>query len=456
MVVGRERAGAAALRLLAATAVIATAACGPQIIDAVGPDPCLDRPGSPCDPVVWPNQLSSANSDDWLVTNHDRITEMNPRVMVLNFYNGANPADWPLERVRERAEDRAAALATGSRYHGYLDADANVFLQYVIQKVVDLADRPVPPGWTNISSTLLPTDASGAFDHLPLFNQEWGDRYGFLDPRVAGRYLTLCELFEQGLINEVWLAVGEVVTPRIPPMAPERKQVYDGANKKVPGVFEPAAGTKVLDGITCKVTVRLAHLDPPRGADCDVQVRGFGLQEMYRALPYLAPDALAFMNSDFRTRFGVEFNGWTELCNSSEVPACVTYSTPGGGTGTSPSSVSGTYRDGRPWTIPSFVQGCGTPQFPANATARWDYDNTNPVPSRCETFGMRNAPDGKSDLLSPYTAAKGAAHVAALGSDCEWNSGWEIYWRQSIPGFGNKARAHDGRPMKNWWPYLFY
>jgi hypothetical protein len=35
-------------------------------------------------------------------------------------------------------------------------------------------------------------------------------------------------------------------------------------------------------------------------------------------------------------------------------------------------------------------------------------------------------------------------------------AGWQIYWRQSMPGYQNQARAIDGTPMKNWWPILFY
>jgi hypothetical protein len=38
--------------------------------------------------------------------------------------------------------------------------------------------------------------------------------------------------------------------------------------------------------------------------------------------------------------------------------------------------------------------------------------------------------------------------------DCD--GGWQTYMRQSIPGLGNRAFAEDGKPMKNWWPFLFY
>jgi len=38
--------------------------------------------------------------------------------------------------------------------------------------------------------------------------------------------------------------------------------------------------------------------------------------------------------------------------------------------------------------------------------------------------------------------------------DC--GTAWQIYWRQSIPGFLHKAVDVDGKPMKNFWQFLFY
>jgi hypothetical protein len=33
---------------------------------------------------------------------------------------------------------------------------------------------------------------------------------------------------------------------------------------------------------------------------------------------------------------------------------------------------------------------------------------------------------------------------------------WQMHWRQSIPALHNPAIDVEGRPMKNWWPFLFY
>ena len=38
--------------------------------------------------VVWPNEESGANSDPWLIANHDRIRLMQPRVLAINFVSG--------------------------------------------------------------------------------------------------------------------------------------------------------------------------------------------------------------------------------------------------------------------------------------------------------------------------------------------------------------------------------
>src|SRR4030095_9856721 len=40
------------------------------------------------DVTVWPNVESAANSDRWLVDHHDRVSRMEPRVLLINFCNG--------------------------------------------------------------------------------------------------------------------------------------------------------------------------------------------------------------------------------------------------------------------------------------------------------------------------------------------------------------------------------
>jgi hypothetical protein len=417
----------------------ATAACS-RVVDAVKPEGCAQHPTDPgCGPSPWPTATNSANSDPWIVQHHDTITVMQPRVLVLNFQNGIT-----VDAVRQTAERQIAAISEGSRYHGYSDTRATPFVVYQIAKIVDLTDHPPVAGWPNPSSTLLPTNPNGgAFDPLALFSTRFSALYAFPDPTTPTRSLSLCELFERGVINEVWIEDGESGT-RHAPFNMERKQIYDAQNQAVPGSFAGCGGGGgCLQDIICGVTVRLAHLDPGRGPGCDLEVKGWGIEGMWDALPAFATAAATFLNRDFRSRFGVRFDGWESLCDQTGAP-CVSYPTP--------TTATGNYATGGTWTIDPFVQGCGSTTFPPNAKARFDYSGTTPVQSRCEHFGLRDGVAG-ADALELYTSDKIATADQAF-PDC--GGGWQIYWRQSLPGRDNQAVGDDGLPLRNWWPLLFY
>ena len=118
-------------------------------------------------------------------------------------------------------------------------------------------------------------------------------------------------------------------------------------------------------------------------------------------------------------------------------------------------SFGGVNPDGARWTIDPFLQGCGSTIFPPNATARWDVANQAPVASRCAHFGLRDGRgDGADDDAYELYTADLVADADDAFPDC--GGGWQIYWRQSMPGAGTCARRIDGKPMKNWWPFLFY
>jgi hypothetical protein len=433
------------LTLMAALAGLVTGPACTRVVDAVQPgagdgsSDCTLHPSNPgCGPTPWPTPTNGANSDPWIVDHHDTITVMRPRLLVLNFFNGVT-----VDAVRQTAERQIAAVAEGSRYHGYDDALATPFLAYEIAKVVDLTDHPPSAGWNNPSSMMLPVNPNGAFDPQALFTSRFSSLYGFTDPTTPARSLSLCELFERGIINEVWIEDGESGI-RHAPFNVERKQIYDGQNQAIPGSFLACGGGGgCLQDVICGVTVRMAHLDPMRGPGCDLFVRGWGIEGMWDALPAFAPEAMAFLNRDFRTRFKVAFDGWENLCDQTST-RCINYP--------SPSTATGTYTNGTPWTIDPFVQGCGSTAFPPNAHYRYDYTSNTPVQSRCEHFGLGDGIAGV-DALEPYTADKITAANQAFG-DC--GGGWQIYWRQSLPGRDNHAKTSDGRAMRNWWPLLFY
>jgi hypothetical protein len=415
-------------------------------------------PGTP-----WPNATNSANSDPWIASNHDTISVMQPRLLVLDFYN-----PWSLQLAQAQAKNRIAEIAESSRYHGYSDSTARPFLNYTLVGVgvVDLTDYPRPPPTTSPDASSRLPIVNGAFDTGGLFTPAFAPYYGFPDPANASRSLTLCELFERGIINELWLITGDEGTPRRPPLLLESKQVYDPQNQAIAGTFDGCTGTVCWPTAAphCKVTTRIAHLSATHGVGCDLVSYSVGIEKtaLSHAIPYLYDNAKHFFNSDFGTRYGTAFNSWGELVamgprgsgwctSSSPATACINY--PGttvaqytyppldGGTGSTPS------------TIPSFDQGCGTAHFPPNARFEWDYANSQGVQSRCENYAMQNGPAG-SDRTDVYTSAKELA--SAPPSDDECAGGWQIYHRRSMPGLHNLAHAVDGTPMRNWWPFLFY
>ena len=100
---------------------------------------------------IWPNAQSRANSDAWLAEHHDRLLQMRPRILVLNFCNGLAPA-----RGRALVDAIIAALRESSRYHGYEDKAAAPFLECEIAKYVDLQDAAPPADPLDGNSTRYP------------------------------------------------------------------------------------------------------------------------------------------------------------------------------------------------------------------------------------------------------------------------------------------------------------
>ena len=437
-------------RLLIFGATLAALGCT-RVVDAVTPvgggPGCTPQSNDPdCAPTPWPTTdltpNHTANSDPWLVTHNQVITSMNPQVLVLNFDNGQSTA-----QTTQYAEEVAGQLSAGSTYHGYADSSAPAFLNYKVAKVVDLTDRSTPM----TVSTKLPLTSTGDFDTTALFSSAtFPPLYGYADPNQSGGYLSLCQLFEKGIINEVWIQDGGDPNQNLPraPLYEEQKQGYDESGRAIPNDFTTCVGESTGSqgcSFPCSVTVRLAHLDPGAGVGCDVQVRGRGIEGMWTALPEsLAVDANAFLNQDFRTRFGVSFDSWTDLCGSKP---CVSYPNPMEATSTS--------GDAPTFDFNPFDQGCGTKVFPPNATKANDFTNSTSVNSRCETFALGGGSNG-GDTYRPYSASTVASYDQMYTGVSRCPAGWQIYWRQSMPGYRNKATASDGTPMKNWWPILFY
>ncbi len=180
------------LRALICLGLVGSAACN-QVWNAVTTGRTASRGSTnpECASTGWPTTDHGANSDPWLVTHNQVITQMRPSVLVLNFDNSVSSTD-----TMTTAQTLAGALGDGSKYLGYQNANAPKFLQYNILPIVDLTnfnpnnpssnpDNPLtPPGWTNPSSTLLPTDSTGQFDPSQLFQAQFAD-FGFTDTTVS-------------------------------------------------------------------------------------------------------------------------------------------------------------------------------------------------------------------------------------------------------------------------------
>src|ERR1700754_1324037 len=98
--------------------------------------------------LAWPNDDSAANSDPWIVANHDRITQMRPRVLAVNFVSGLGEAD-----ARARLDQLGGALREPSRWQGWRDPSAPPFLEY---ELIGIADLTEPEGRRDRNSARFP------------------------------------------------------------------------------------------------------------------------------------------------------------------------------------------------------------------------------------------------------------------------------------------------------------
>lgn len=395
----------------------------------------------PAKPLVWPNAQSRANSDAWIAAHHDQITQMKPRLLVLNFSNGLS-RDKALEQVHRLM----AVVKEGSRYHGYADPAAPAFLDYQLFKFVDLTDPDLsqitsPDG----NSSRYPRDPTGPegsgrsnFRYADLFGPKFAEYYGVRDPKRPGHFLTLGELVDRGIVHEVWfLAIqGKAGAPS---ETTELKQVYDENGRKMAGKWVQAGNA--LDGSVWPWTgrsLRILFMNSTRGPGCATESLSHSIEATANAnaIPYFKANFDDFAGFNLDKKFGLPFD---RLYGHSPYVY--------------PDTTTLSYtQDGKREIVKNYVVAGGNVHF--NPTARQDYDLTSPytVMSTIEHYGLRDGPDGQ-DKAEPWTAAK-FAQYKQLASDCQ--GPWLVYWRQNMPGLANKAVGLDGKPAKNWWPFLFY
>ena len=395
-----------------------------------------ELPSDADDPALWPNTVSRANGDRWIVENHDRIRQMRPRVLIVNFSNVAK---------REQEEKLVAgiidAVARGSRYHGYKESNAPAFLKYQIFKWVDLRDAS-----TNAMSAktpLKPRRANGFnVNYNAFFSDEFANHYGAANPKNPSRFLRLDELVEQGIVHELWM-VGEGVKGFGAFESVELKPKYDDQFRPIPGQFVQAGNGGDPDQKWTGRSIRIGFINASRGVGCFMESLSHSFEGTATsgAIPYFSKYFKEFAGYDLKQRWQLPFNSFYALKYDGRK---IEY----------PHERTAIVRpgDGKEFVLTNYFVIGGNAHWPPNGRGHYDFENTNAVLSTIEDWRIGSGVD-KSDLAKPFTN-QAFARYRKLAPDCM--GAWLVYWRQNFPGLDNRQKDDDGRAMKNWWPFLFY
>ncbi|HOJ73247.1 MAG TPA: hypothetical protein PK458_00430 [Phycisphaerae bacterium] len=395
------------------------------------------------DLTVWPNQTCYRASEPWLAENHDHLRVMRPRVLVLNFANDVDMAG-----IQERTEKLIQALAESTRYHGYEDPAAPAFLQYEVVRYVDMRDQPPPPERAHRNSAHFPTKPDGpkdfACDYSAFYSDAFARFYGFADPKNNRRYRNLHELIEEGVVHELWFYAiheYEVGWPAFEVI--EIKQCYDENFKRIEGKYVPAGNGHDDSMPWSGRTFRMAFFNPHRGPGCAMENFAHGLEAIARsrAIPYFSKYFNEYAELNLNRKYGMPFKSLYEMPYGEK--DVVNYP--------SQTSLEVKYK-GEKHVIDPYVAVGGNAHWPPGGRHHYDLNSPFTVSSTIESYRMGNGPDGK-DRVADFNKDQ-FAQFKSTAPDCM--GPWLVFWRQCMPGLDNKAKDDDGKPMKNWWPFLFY
>lgn len=391
--------------------------------------------------AVWPNAQSKANSDDWIRLHHTQIKQMQPRLLVLNFVNGLSQ-----EEAARKVEAVIAVARESSRWHGYAKRDAPVFLDYKVFKIVDLTDpAPLPediryegnsskyprtpdwkPGQTNLQ-------------YGQLFEAKFARYMGIPDPNDSTRMLTLPEMVNRGVVHEVWFLANQGKFGG-PLECTEYKQAYDDNLRKVAGRAIQAGSQASDQQPFFGRSLRILHLNPERGPGEALTALGRALENTARvgAVPYLSHYYAEYAGFDLKKHFHLPFDSLyaregTELDYPEEGVLAYVWK-------------------GERRTLRPYVPVGGNVAFMPSARRDYDLQNQQSVLSTIEHYRLYDGPDGK-DRVTPWTNARFARYSGLAQGGV---GPWMVYWRQNMPGLDNACKDDNGRPMLNWWPFLFY
>lgn len=394
----------------------------------------------PADPARWPNRASRANGDRWLIEHHDALRSLRPRVLLLNFSN-----EHSREQLEQLAGQIMAALAEASRYHGYANPQAPVFLQYEVFKYVDLRDPDRQQGDSRRFPVKNPLRTSGFnTQYRKFFSEAFARHYGVPDPRDGRRLLRLDELIDGGYVHEVWFFVSGA--PSKPHSGAyevvEEKPQYDEHFARQGERWVQAGNGGDDDQPWTGRSVRIGCINASRGVGCFLESLSHGIEGMGTsgAIPYFSKYFRDYAGYNLREKFKLPFDTFYEL----------DYGAP-------PLS----YPDektlvvefrGQRQRVENYLCAAGNAHIPPNGRGHYDLGNDRPVLSTIEDWRIGSGPGGR-DLAKPFTNAA-FRRYDAQAPDCMGS--WLIYWRQNMPGLDNRQKDDAGKPMKNWWPFLFY
>ncbi|MBI3726615.1 hypothetical protein HY251_22040 [bacterium] len=260
------------------------------------------------------------------------------------------------------------------------------------------------------------------------------------DPEKKGSLLSLKDLVERGLVHEVWMLCHHEKA-RAPFETVEAKQLYDEKLARKDGHTLDAGNS----GDTSHVpwlgrSLRILFFNPDRGCGCAMESLGHSLEHMATsdAIPYFKKYFVEYAMLDLDKRYGLPFDSLY-----AKGPLSVSYPTP----------TSMIYRrEGKDRTLEGYVVSGGNVHFVPNGRTDYDMTNDQPVRSTIGHWRERDGEGGKdrSELWLPAVLEP----YEKVAPDCMGK--WVVYWRQRMPGLDNAAKDDDGKPMKNWWPFLFY
>ncbi len=393
------------------------------------------------DLTVWPNAQSKANSDDWIRLHHQQIKQMQPRLLVLNFVNGLSTAE-----ATKKVEAITAALRESSRYHGYARTSATPFLDYKIVKVADLTDAaPLPPDQQlDGNSTHYPRTPDWKqgmvnFQYGQLFNDKFADLINIPDPDDATRMLGLSQLVSRGMVNEVWFVANQRNFGG-PLECVEVKQAYDENLRKLAG-RAVQAGPQASDQQTfIGRSLRIVHVNPERGPGATMTALSHALESTAAsgAIPYFSRYFAEFAGYDLKKRYRMPFDSFYQRGGTEfEYPDenTLVY-----------------YWKSEKRVVHPYVAVGGNVNFVPNARRDGDTANETAVLSTIEHYRLLDGPDGK-DRAVPWLPTRFARYQ---GVAPDASGPWTVYWRQNMPGLDNPCKDDTGKPMLNWWPFLFY